>query len=99
VRPQDARLAHDNTAIKRAISEYDAALEAYIPGLMAAAAILWDQRAYSAVDRLLRQASEFASEHDAWKLNMGHNCFMQASRSPTPLLRWPIGTWVTCRCL
>lgn len=31
---QDARIARDNDAIKRAINEYDEALEAYIPGLM-----------------------------------------------------------------
>ena len=29
---QDARMARDNDAIKRAITEYDEALEAYIPG-------------------------------------------------------------------
>lgn len=29
---QDARIARDNDAIKRAINEYDEALEAYIPG-------------------------------------------------------------------
>lgn len=29
---QDARIARDNEAIKRAINEYDEALEAYIPG-------------------------------------------------------------------
>ncbi len=30
---QDARIARDNDAIKRAINEYDEALEAYIPGV------------------------------------------------------------------
>ena len=29
---QDARLAHDNDAIRTAIQQYDDALEAYIPG-------------------------------------------------------------------
>lgn len=32
---QDARMARDNDAIKRAINEYDEALEAYIPGVCA----------------------------------------------------------------
>lgn len=30
---QDARLARDNAAIKKAIGEYDEVLEAYIPGM------------------------------------------------------------------
>lgn len=34
------------------------------------------------VERLLRQASEFASEHEAWKLNLAHVHYMQASRAP-----------------
>jgi tetratricopeptide repeat protein 30 len=43
---QDARIARDNEAIKRAITEYDEALEGYIPGLMAMAQIYWDMEHY-----------------------------------------------------
>lgn len=46
---QDARIARDNEAIKRAITEYDEALEAYIPGLMAMAQIYWDMENYMQV--------------------------------------------------
>lgn len=46
---QDARHARDNEVIKRTINEYDAALEAYIPGLMAMASIYWDMEHYSQV--------------------------------------------------
>lgn len=38
---QDARIARDNDSIKRAITEYDDALEGYVPGLMAMAKIYW----------------------------------------------------------
>ena len=74
---QDARLARDNEAIKRAIYEYDNALEAYVPGLMAMASIYWDMEHYSAVEKIFRQSSEFCSEHDTWKLNVAHTYFMQ----------------------
>ena len=74
---QDARIARDNESIKRAISDYDEALEAYIPGLMAMASIYWDMSHYSAVERIFRQSAEFCSEHDVWKLNVAHTYFMQ----------------------
>uniref|UniRef100_A0A7R9V8U6 Tetratricopeptide repeat protein 30 n=1 Tax=Chlamydomonas euryale TaxID=1486919 RepID=A0A7R9V8U6_9CHLO len=74
---QDARLARNNDAIKRTINEYDAALEAYIPGLMAMASIYWDMEHYSQVERIFRQSAEFCSEHETWKLNVAHTYFMQ----------------------
>ena len=46
---QDARIARDNDSIKRAITEYDEALEAYVPGLMAMAKIYWDLEHYQQV--------------------------------------------------
>ena len=67
---QDARLAHDNEGVKAALKQYDDALERYIPVLMGMARIYWDREHYSQVERILRQAAEFASEHDTWKLNM-----------------------------
>lgn len=74
---QDARIARDNDAIKRAINEYDEALEAYIPGLMSMASIYWDMEHYSQVERIFRQSAEFCSEHEVWKLNVAHTYFMQ----------------------
>ncbi|KAG1657935.1 hypothetical protein FOA52_003014 [Chlamydomonas sp. UWO 241] len=74
---QDARLARDNDIIKRTINEYDAALEAYIPGLMAMASIYWEMDHYSQVERIFKQSAEFCSEHETWKLNVAHTYFMQ----------------------
>jgi len=77
---QDARIARDHDAIKRAITAYDAALEGYIPGLMAMAKIYWDMENYAQVERIFRQSSEFCSEHDTWKLNVAHTFFMQDNK-------------------
>tara|TARA_B100001057_G_scaffold461280_1_gene513116 strand:+ start:58 stop:1908 length:1851 start_codon:yes stop_codon:yes gene_type:complete len=79
-RIQDARIARDNDAIKSAIKEYDEALEAYIPGLMAMAHIFWELEQYSQVERVFRQSAEFCSEHDVWKLNVAHTFFMQQNK-------------------
>lgn len=77
---QDARLARDNEAIKKAITLYDEALEAYIPGLMAMASIYWEKEHYSVVETIFRQSAEFCSEHEIWKLNVAHNFFMQGNK-------------------
>ena len=73
----DARNLRDNDAIKLAISDYDDALERYMPGLMAMAYIYWDKGQYSQVERIFRQSAEFCSEHEMWKLNVAHTFFMQ----------------------
>ena len=67
----------DNEAIQRAITEYDNALEAYIPVLMAMASMHWDMENYEEVERIFRQSAEFCSEHEVWKLNVAHCFFMQ----------------------
>ena len=77
---QDARIARNNDPIRQAITEYDEALEAYIPGLMAMAHIFWEKEQYSQVERIFRQSAEFCSEHDVWKLNVAHTFFMQENR-------------------
>ncbi len=56
---------------------YDAALERYIPVLMAMARIYWDRENYPMVEKLFRQAAEFCSDHDTWKLNAAHVFFME----------------------
>jgi tetratricopeptide repeat protein 30 len=76
---QEGRLAHDNEAIKASLKRYDEALERYIPVLMGQARIYWDRENYPQVERIFRQAAEFCSEHDVWKLNVAHVFFMQAS--------------------
>ncbi|CAM9795328.1 unnamed protein product [Ectocarpus sp. 6 AP-2014] len=74
---QDARIARDNDAIKTSLEMYDAALERYIPVLMAMARIYWDRENYPIVEKLFRQAAEFCSDHDTWKLNAAHVFFME----------------------
>lgn len=85
---QDARIARDNDAIKKAINEYDEALEAYIPGLMAMASIYWEMEHYSAVERIFRQSAEFCSEHEVWKLNVAHTFFMQQDNKFKEAIRY-----------
>jgi tetratricopeptide repeat protein 30 len=41
------------------------------------ARICWERENYPQVERVLRQAAEFASEHEAWQLGVKHACFMQ----------------------
>merc|ERR1719498_2351415 len=77
---QDARIARDNEMIKKALKEYDEALEAYIPVLMAMAKIYWDIENYPMVEKIFRQSAEFCSEHEVWKLNVAHVFFMQETK-------------------
>ncbi|CAN0280026.1 unnamed protein product [Scytosiphon promiscuus] len=56
---------------------YDAALERYLPVLMAMARIYWDRENYPVVEKLFRQAAEFCSDHHVWKLNAAHVFFME----------------------
>jgi tetratricopeptide repeat protein 30 len=77
---QDARMAHDNEAIKAALKLYDEGLEKYIPVLMGQAKIAWDRGNYAAVESVLKQAGEFAAEHDVWRLNFAHTQFMQEGK-------------------
>ena len=74
---QDSRVARDNDAVKEALTEYDQALEKYIPVLMALARIYWQREHYAMVEKIFRQSSEFCSEHPTWKLNVGHTFYMQ----------------------
>lgn len=56
---------------------YDAALERYVPVLMAMARIYWERENYPVIEKLFRQAAEFCSDHDVWKLNTAHVFFME----------------------
>jgi len=77
---QDARINRDNEAIKDALKKFDAALERYIPVLMAQAKIYWDLKDYTQVEKKFRESAEFCSEHDVWKLNIAHVFFMQETK-------------------
>jgi tetratricopeptide repeat protein 30 len=39
--------------------------------------IYWDREQYGEVEALLRQSSEFCSDHPTWKLNVGHTFYIQ----------------------
>lgn len=77
---QEARQNHDDEAVKRAVNEYDEALERYIPILMQQAKIYWDMENYQQVEKIFRKSVEFCNEHDAWKLNVAHVLFMQENK-------------------
>jgi tetratricopeptide (TPR) repeat protein len=76
---QDARLARDNEGTKLGLKLYDETLQRYIPVLMGMARIYWDRDNYTQVEKIFRQAAEFASENDTWKLNVAH-VFMQQGK-------------------
>jgi tetratricopeptide repeat protein 30 len=74
---QDARHTQDEDAVREALASYDASLDEYIPVLMAQAKIYWEREHYPMVERLMKQAAEFCSDHPVWKLNVAHVFFMQ----------------------
>ncbi|XP_028395432.1 tetratricopeptide repeat protein 30A-like isoform X2 [Dendronephthya gigantea] len=77
---QESRQNHDDEAVKKAVNEYDEALERYIPILMAQAKIYWDLENYPQVEKIFRKSVEFCNEHEVWKLNVAHVLFMQENK-------------------
>ncbi|KAK6476150.1 tetratricopeptide repeat protein 30A [Huso huso] len=77
---QEARHNRDDDAVKRAVNEYDEALEKYIPVLMVQAKIYWNLENYQMVEKIFRKSVEFCNEHDVWKLNVAHVLFMQENK-------------------
>ncbi|RUS78025.1 hypothetical protein EGW08_014200 [Elysia chlorotica] len=77
---QESRQNHDEESVKKAVNEYDEALERYIPVLMQQAKIYWDMENYLQVEKIFRKSVEFCNEHDAWKLNVAHVLFMQENK-------------------
>lgn len=62
VQVQEARQNHDDEAVKRAVNEYDEALERYIPVLMQQAKIYWDMENYQQVNTMeIRLALKYYS--------------------------------------
>lgn len=74
---QQSKQNNDEEALKRAVNEYDDALETYIPILMQQARIYWDKENYSQVEKIFQTSLEFCNDHDIWKLNVAHVLFMQ----------------------
>lgn len=44
---------------------------------MAQASIYWEMQNYTAIEKIFRKSVEFCSDHDIWRLNVGHVLFMQ----------------------
>ncbi|GBP43823.1 Tetratricopeptide repeat protein 30A [Eumeta japonica] len=77
---QDSRSLGDNDRVKKAVIEYEEALERYIPVVMAQAKIYWDLENYGQVEKIFRKSVEFCNESDVWRLNVAHVLFMQESK-------------------
>lgn len=78
---QEARLNHDEASVKKAVNDYEEALERYIPVLMAQAKIYWDLGNYAQVEKIFRMSNEFCNDdHDVWRLNAAHTLFMQENK-------------------
>lgn len=77
---QEARLNHDETAVKKAVIDYEDALDRYVPVLMAQAKIYWELGNYTQVEKIFRKSVDFCKEHDVWKLNVAHTLFMQENK-------------------
>ncbi|XP_023288134.1 tetratricopeptide repeat protein 30A isoform X2 [Orussus abietinus] len=77
---QEARLNHDDNAVKKAVNDYEDALDRYVPVLMAQAKIYWELGNYLQVEKIFRKSVEFCNEHEIWKLNVAHTLFMQENK-------------------
>lgn len=77
---QEARLNHDDNAVKKAVTDYEEALDRYVPVLMAQAKIYWDLENYTQVEKIFKKSVEFCNENDVWKLNVAHTLFMQENK-------------------
>ncbi|XP_029015021.1 tetratricopeptide repeat protein 30A isoform X2 [Betta splendens] len=74
---QEARLARDDEAQKKALQDYDLMQEKYIVVVMAQAKIYWNRENFPMVEKIFRKSVEFCNEDDTWKLNVAHVLFMQ----------------------
>ncbi|CAH2238637.1 jg5383 [Pararge aegeria aegeria] len=77
---QESRSQGDNDQVKKAVVEYEEALERYIPVVMAQAKIYWDKENYGQVEKIFRKSVEFCNESDVWRLNVAHVLFMQENK-------------------
>lgn len=77
---QEARSNRDDDSVKRAVVQYEDALNRYIPVLMSQAKIPWDMDNFGQVEKLFRKSVEFCNDNDTWKLNVAHVLFMQENK-------------------
>lgn len=77
---QESRSQGENDQVKKAVVEYEEALERYIPVVMAQAKLYWDKENYGQVEKIFRKSVEFCNESDVWRLNVAHVLFMQESK-------------------
>ncbi|XP_058796790.1 intraflagellar transport protein 70A [Phymastichus coffea] len=77
---QEARLNHDERALKKAVNDYDDALERYVPVMMAQAKIFWDLENYIQVEKIFKKSIDFCRENEIWNLNVAHTVFMQENK-------------------
>lgn len=77
---QEARQNNEDEQVKKAVNDFEEALEKYIPVLMAQAKVYWDMENYPQVEKIFRKSVEFCNEHDTWKLNVAHVLFMQENK-------------------
>lgn len=77
---QEARLNHDEKALKKAVNDYDDALERYVPVMMAQAKIFWDMGNYIQVEKIFKKSIDFCRENEIWNLNVAHTVFMQENK-------------------
>ncbi|RKO95810.1 hypothetical protein CAUPRSCDRAFT_3594, partial [Caulochytrium protostelioides] len=77
---QDARAQYEDDQLKRLVTEYDVAIQRYVPILMAQSKIYWDMGNYAAVERLFRKSLDLLSDNETWRLNVAHVLFMQDNK-------------------
>ncbi|KAF6203225.1 hypothetical protein GE061_003643 [Apolygus lucorum] len=79
-RVQEARATSDDSAAKRAVSDYEETLDSYIPVLMAQAKIYWDLEQYNQVETIFQKSVEFCNENDTWRLQVANVLFIQDNK-------------------
>lgn len=78
---KNAQVEKNDEELQRSLKDYDQYLEKYIPVLMAQAKIFWNDRDFGAVERILKNAKDYCSINDTWRLNMAHVMFIQEKYS------------------
>ena len=77
---QKGKETHDEPAVKRALNQYDVALEQYISVPMKQAKIYRDRDNFAVVERIFLKSVEFCNKRNVWLLNVAHVLFMQVSK-------------------
>ncbi|KAI3387051.1 hypothetical protein SNEBB_001270 [Seison nebaliae] len=75
-----AKSRRRNEVSNIAAARYDQVIKQYIPILMAQAKIYWDAKNYAVVEKLFKNSLEFCNDHEKWKLNVAHLCYMMGDK-------------------